>query len=115
MIYFDLTTWYIVAILVICSNIWMAYDAQEHKISIDDKPYGTNNGAIAWFLSGVLLWIATFPYYLVKRSKALQTPTTSQPTAGTGGKLAELNDLYQKKLITEEEYTAKRKQILEQM
>ncbi|MCD0156317.1 SHOCT domain-containing protein [Deinococcus sp. 6GRE01] len=56
-------------VLVLVTTIWMTYDSAQLKIPVDSKPYSMNNGAPAWFLSGLLLWIATFPYYLVKRSK----------------------------------------------
>ncbi|GHG37540.1 hypothetical protein GCM10017784_34910 [Deinococcus indicus] len=56
-------------VLVLVTTIWMTYDSAQLRIPVDSKPYSMNNGAPAWFLSGLLLWIATFPYYLVKRSK----------------------------------------------
>ena len=50
------------------TTIWMTFDAKTHRIPVDKKPYGLNNGALAWFLIALLLWVATFPYYLWKRS-----------------------------------------------
>jgi len=67
---FELTS--IMWAIVIGSSVWVAYDSQSNKITVDNKPYSLNNGALAWFLSCILLWIIIFPYYLVKRPKVLQ-------------------------------------------
>ncbi|HEX8465731.1 MAG TPA: hypothetical protein VF627_14035 [Abditibacterium sp.] len=58
-------------LIVLITTIWMGLDARSHQISVDKKPYGLNNGALAWFLTGLLLWIITFPYYLWKRAVVL--------------------------------------------
>jgi len=86
-------------VVVLGTSIWMAYDSAQLKVPVDNKPYSNNNGAPAWFLSGLLLWIATFPYYLVKRSKhttqkpaAPVTPVASQRSMGE--ELAELTALH---------------------
>ncbi len=57
--------------MVVCTSIWVQRDSSANRISIDGKPYSTNNGAWAWFTSCILLWIAAFPYYLHRRSKLM--------------------------------------------
>jgi len=59
-------------IIVIVTSIWVAYDASINKITINNKPYSFNNGAFAWFLSCILIWIASFPAYLIRRSQVLR-------------------------------------------
>jgi hypothetical protein len=53
--------------VIICSSIWVAYDAHKNKISIDGKPYSWKNGWLAWLLSCLFLWLAGFPYYIYRR------------------------------------------------
>lgn len=62
----------ILLLIIIATTIWVGYDSSLNKISIDNKLYSLNNGAVAWVLSCILLWIVTFPYYLIKRSTVLQ-------------------------------------------
>lgn len=58
----------VLLLIMLGTTIWMTIDARIHRIAVDKKPYGLNNGALAWFLTALLLWIITFPYYLWKRS-----------------------------------------------
>ena len=62
----------IVLLIVVGTTIWVGYDANSNKVAINNKPYSTNNGAIAWVLSCILLWIVTFPYYIYKKSQIMQ-------------------------------------------
>jgi hypothetical protein len=58
-------------LIVLITSIWVCYDSNLNKIPITHKPYSINNGSTAWFLSCLLLWPFTFPYYFVKRSDTL--------------------------------------------
>ncbi|WP_274519998.1 hypothetical protein [Abditibacterium utsteinense] len=40
----------------------MAQDSSAQEIPIIGTTYGLFNGALAWFLFGVLLWIVVFPH-----------------------------------------------------
>ena len=42
--------WYFWAILVLGTTIWIGFESAQHRIPIDGKPYGINNGAGAWVL-----------------------------------------------------------------
>jgi len=53
------------------TTVWVAYDASAQRVPIDGKEYSLNNGAAAWFLSCLFLWLFMFPYYLAKRSQTL--------------------------------------------
>lgn len=59
--------------ILIGTTVWVAYDAHKYKIAVNKKPYSLNNGAVAWALSCVVLWIGFFPYYLIHRSKILKS------------------------------------------
>lgn len=54
------------------TSLWAGIDSHRLKIPADSKPYSWNNGGAAWLFSCLLLWIAAFPYYLYKRTKALE-------------------------------------------
>ena len=111
-------------IVVLGTSAWAAYDASENKIPIDKKPYSWNNGALAWLLSCLLLWIFLFPYYLVRRSRELSARKSTQLAAesdernssarNTGGivDLERLAKLRADGVITEEEFAKKKQQIL---
>lgn len=104
-------------VMVIGTSIWMAYESNERRIPIDSKPYSTNNGAFAWLLSGLLLWIATFPYYLVKRSKFVQagpvTPAAAPRSSLTlAQELAALNDLREAGKISDGDYERAKSKLL---
>ena len=98
--------------------IWVGYDAKVNKITSNGKPYSFNNGAFSWVVTCLLLWIFAFPYYLAKRSKALreraQTPPAPAPAAAnsTEDELRRLKDLLAQGLITQDDFDAKKKQLL---
>jgi hypothetical protein len=107
----------IILIIVLGTTIWLTYDASTNKISITQKPYSINNGALAWCLSAILLWIATFPYYLVRRSQVLRErrggmTSASAPVQDIGSQLSTLARLKEQGLISESDYEQKKKQLL---
>jgi len=64
---------YLILLVIIGTTIWVGYDAHKNEISISaKKPYSINTGTVAWVITCLLLWIVTFPYYLVRRSKILR-------------------------------------------
>ncbi len=80
-----------------------------------DKPYSGNNGAAAWVLSCLFLWIICFPLYLSKRSKQLAArtaPVAPPPAVSTEQELANLKQLLADELITVDDYEAKKRQLL---
>lgn len=95
-------------LFVIATSIWMAVDAESNKIPISGKDYNVNTGAIAWFLSGVLLWIATVPYYLYRRNSFQSSP----PVASVAGEIRELKGLLDDGAITEQEFQAQKARLL---
>jgi len=108
----------VVFVVVVVSSIWVGLDARSKRIPIDKKPYSLNNGALAWFLTCLLLWIFGFPYYLVKRSKAVSSASPS-PSAGTTPgvddpteQLRKLSQLMKEGIITQEDFEKKKRQLL---
>ena len=65
--------------VIIITSIWVAYDANLNKIPITHKPYSLNNGSLAWFLTSLILWPFTFPYYFVKRSDTIRHRSAKCP------------------------------------
>lgn len=102
----------IIWIIVIGTTIWVAYDAKGNRIPIDNKPYSLNNGALAWFLSCALLWIAGFPYYLYKRSKVLSERQTPSQSGSAAEELQKFKHLLDQGAITADEYERKKKDLL---
>ena len=52
--------------------IWVAFDARKNRVPVDGKPYGWNNGAVAWFLSTIVFSFWLVGYYLWKRHQVLK-------------------------------------------
>lgn len=98
----------IILLIVIGTTIWVGYDAKQNRVPIDSKPYSLNNGAVAWVLTCILLWIFGFPYYLVKRAKILKQEEGQSDLS----QIEKLADLKSKGLITEKEFQTKKKEIL---
>ncbi|MDP8224346.1 MAG: SHOCT domain-containing protein [Candidatus Lernaella stagnicola] len=106
---------YLIAVIVFGTTIWVGFDAKANKITVTDKPYSGNNGAVAWVLSCLFLWIVCFPLYLSKRSKQLaaRTAPAKTPPAGVAKQeLADIKQLLDDDLITVEDYEAKKRQLL---
>lgn len=74
--------------ILIGSATWVAIDSRKHRIPVNRKPYSFNNGALAWFLSCIVLWIGMFPLYLYRRSKALKSQGRSSTVATVLGLVA---------------------------
>ncbi|MCY3018620.1 MAG: hypothetical protein NTW87_06260 [Planctomycetota bacterium] len=53
--------------IVVGSSVWAAIDSHLNKITSGKGEYTISNGALAWGLGCLVLWIIVFPYYLVKR------------------------------------------------
>ncbi|MDD2708105.1 MAG: DUF4339 domain-containing protein [Verrucomicrobiae bacterium] len=61
------------AVVVVGSSVWVAVDASMKKIPTDPKgTYTFLNGALAWFLLCLVMWIVGVPLYLYYRSKTLR-------------------------------------------
>ncbi len=57
----------IVALVVLLSSAWMAWDAKRLGYRKGDIPGGGSMSPTGWFVAGVLVWILAFPLYLFKR------------------------------------------------
>lgn len=100
----------ITLIVVSVTTVWVAVDSSQHKIPISGDDYNLNTGALAWFLSCVVLWIATFPYYLVRRSQFMAAP--ARPSTGVAAEIRELKALLDDGAITQDEFDAKKRELL---
>jgi hypothetical protein len=106
---------------------WVASDAGKNRIPISKgAKYTVNTGALAWFLTTLLIWIVGFPYYFMRRSdvmrerqaakvasQAAQVPSTPSPDVEE--RLRKLNELHQKGMVTAEEYETKRSALLSEL
>lgn len=99
-------------LVVAISSFWVYSDAEENKISVDGKPYETNNGAVAWLLSCLLLWIVFFPYYLYKKNQALSPAVGAGNAQSVEDQLKKYKKMVEDELITIEDYEKKKKQLL---
>jgi flagellar biosynthesis/type III secretory pathway M-ring protein FliF/YscJ len=115
----------IVLLIVIGTTIWLTFDAKTNKIPFTDKPYSLNNGALAWFLTAVVIWIYAFPIYLQRRAKIMRErrsasqqpaqPSTKSATTDMPDfdqQLRRLAKLKEDGIISSEEFDKKKKILL---
>lgn len=79
----------VVVSVVAASSVWVYFDATKNKIGKLSGAKGMfNMSAGAWAVATLLLWIVTFPAYLIKRSSLMASAaTTPVGTSGRGIKL----------------------------
>lgn len=58
---------FLLGLVLSMSSFWVGAESLSFQISVDGKPYSINNGAMAWSLTCVALWVFAFPGYLYQR------------------------------------------------
>lgn len=98
-------------------------------VLVDSKSIGVKKGKIkgffdmgraGWFFSCVLIWIVAFPAYLVKRNEYKREPTSGRQTGDAQGldipsQIGKLGGLRAQGLVSEEEFQAKKTELLSRM
>ncbi len=78
-------------------------------------------GPIGWCLSCLLLWGVAFPAYIVTRRRYKRAPSATPPAGGIPqdadliSQLAALVDFHSQGIVTDEEFQAKKKVIVQEM
>jgi hypothetical protein len=117
---------FVILASIIGTSLWVYFDAkwigiyrtgEPHRIfelSLDMEP-------VDWLISCVLLWLVAFPAYLLKRPGFIKkfhrthsslTPPPVEPVEYFYEQLRNLSKLRQQGLITEKEFSLKRKEVL---
>ncbi len=110
-------------IIVLGSAGWVLYDAKSIGVRKGVITGIGNMGPWAWFFGCLLLWIVAFPMYLIKRGdfiKALKGDSPVQSASANASKvgtssladLEKLAELRSKGILSEEEFQAKKKEML---
>ena len=109
-------------LIVIGTSIWVLIDAKNIGVRKGLVSGLGNIGPWGWFFVTLLLWIVGFPAYLYYRGQFKQAVAAAANTPGETARpvdnstaLAELERLAALKergLLTEEEFNAKKRQIL---
>src|SRR5450432_2245501 len=110
-------------LIVFVSAIWIYLDAKSIGVRKGMLKGFFDLGPAGWFWVTALLWIVGFPAYLAKRSQlkrlAAEARTTeTRPAATTTDSLAQLEKLGELRktgVLTEEEFVAKKKELLERV
>ncbi len=100
-----------VLIIVIVSTIWVGIDSHKNQVSSDKNSEYNNGHSVAWVLMCLLIWIIGFPYYLIRRHQVLSGGSSAQTVSGAD-ELQKFAELKEKGLLSDEEYEAKKKEIL---
>ncbi len=117
-------------LVIIGTSIWVLVDAKSIGVKKGQIKGMGDLGPWGWFFVCLLLWIVGFPFYLAKRSEYKKinstndTIQTNNELTGSSGvrpqkqnssdidQLEKLADLKEKGVITEEEFQAKKKELL---
>jgi hypothetical protein len=68
---FSVLFWLLV-LMVIGTTVWVGFDSSAHKVSMSSKKLYAPGTGTMWVICCLLLWIVTFPWYLVRRSRTLR-------------------------------------------
>jgi hypothetical protein len=58
--------------VVVLTAFWVAIDARINRVPTYGTRYDLNTGAFCWFIGCLILWIAVFPGYWIRRSSVLR-------------------------------------------
>jgi len=106
----------IIGLIIWTTSIWVLFDAQTIGVKKGVIKGWGNMGPWGWFFVSLLLWIVGFPFYLAKRGEfkranSGQSNIISNDFISQLDKLAEMKE---KGILTEEEFAAKKKELLSQ-
>ena len=110
----------VLLIVVIGSSIWVFADAKSIGVRKGQLKGVCDMGPVGWFFASLGLWIIGFPMYLANRSelkrinrKSVSPAAASQPDSQDfEQQLIKLARLKESGVLSEEEFTAKKKVIL---
>jgi hypothetical protein len=106
--------------LVFGTSVWVLVDARTLGIEKGQIKGFFNMGPTGWFFSCLLCWIVAFPAYLVKRHEYKRVTASGRQSGRRHevdlmAELGTLADLYSQGLLTEGEFQAKKKQLVDRM
>ena len=116
-------------VVVIASAVWVYIDAKNIGVRKDLVSGFFNLGPVGWSLATLLLWIISFPCYLIQRptlkaaaiaaagnEPSSENTATSQSSATTEsdaiGSLEKLADLRDRGILTGAEFEQKKQELL---
>ena len=112
---------FIILLIVLITAIWVLIDANNIGIKKGQISGMGDMGPMGWFISCLLIWVIAFPLYIVKRNEYKKfnsgNPTKHSETMSPLlnhdlGEVEYLFQLREKGIINEEEYNAKKKELL---
>lgn len=106
----------IIGLIVLGTSIWVLVDAKSIGVKKGQIKGMGNMGPWAWFFGCLLLWIIGFPFYLAKRGefKRVNSDQSNSMSNDSIGQLEKLAEMKEKGILTEEEFTAKKQELLKQ-
>jgi len=104
----------IIGLIVLGTSIWVLVDAKTIGIKKGQIKGMGNMGPWAWFFVCLLLWIIGFPFYLAKRAefKRVNSAQSNDMNNDSIDQLEKLAEMKEKGVLTEEEFTAKKQELL---
>jgi hypothetical protein len=117
---------FVIVALILCTSIWVYYDANKLGVrATGEKPrrfrFHADMDPVDWSVSFLLLWFIAFPAYLilrrgyVKKFQQLRSSTAvppREPVEYFYERIRNLSKLKSKGVISEKEFSLKRKEVL---
>lgn len=106
----------IIVLIVLGTSIWVLVDAKSIGVKKGQIKGMGNMGPWAWFFVCLLLWIIGFPFYLAKRGefKRVNSGQSNSMSNDSISQLEKLAEMKEKGILTEEEFAAKKQELLKQ-
>ena len=108
-------------LVVLASSLWVFQDARSLGITRRPGPGFLNMSPLSWFVSCLLLFAVAFPAYLVTRRRYKRAASASAPSGRMHQKtdlisqLSALADLHSQGIVSDEEFQAKKKDLVRDM
>ena len=107
-----------VLFIVVATSTWVFFDARSIGVRKGLVKGLGNMGPGMWFAACLLLWIVSFPAYVIRRDAFLRAVVANRgevtPNNDYLGQLERLAELKQKGVLTEEEFSTKKQSLLSQ-
>jgi hypothetical protein len=107
-------------LIVLGTSVWVLVDSRTIGVAKGQIKGFFNMGPTGWFFSCLLCWIVAFPAYLVKRPEykrviAAGRQSVKPHEVDLMAELGALADLCSQGILTEGEFQAKKKQLVDRM
>jgi hypothetical protein len=101
-------------LLVLGTSVWVLVDSTRIGVEKGKIKSFFNMGPIGWCFSCLILWVVAFPAYIAKRVEYLEASETTEDS-DLLSQITKLGELTTQGILTQEEFQAKKTELLSRM